>query len=110
MELIKPTVSSMIDRGAMDLSHSVYHDHKTFVPSRRKIGARSVRQVMVDLRYTVQWKVWEISLHEGQERILGTDLAESLDRDVIHRKGRLVWGVVETVGQFVNLMTRDSCF
>ena len=91
MELVEPPVSGMIDRGTMNLSHSVNHDHKTFIPSRRKIGTRSVRQVMVDLIHTLQWEVWEILVNEGQESFPGKDLAESLDGDFIHSIGRLVW-------------------
>src|SRR5215471_531572 len=97
------TVVAMKDRDAVRFAHPVNHHHQTFVPARSEISAGRVRQMMIDSMRTLSGKPRQITPRQGEQRLFREDLAVKLLADGIERVEFLVWGVIKSVRQLVDL-------
>src|SRR5262245_32513584 len=110
MNFFELTVVAMKDRDAVRFAHTINHHHQTFVPSRSEVSAGRVRQMMIDAIRALGGKPGQITPRQGEQRLFREDLAVMLLVDRIDRIEFLVWGVIESVRQLVDLVDRDASF
>ena len=97
------SVAGMIDRGALHLSHAVNDENQALFPTRAKISACRMSQVMIDVADPVRGVAIQIASDLCTNSFTGVDISEESGRDWVKTVDRAMRGEVERVGNLVHV-------
>src|SRR5262245_57690526 len=98
----------MIDGCSVHFSHSVNHDGKTLIPSRCKVRAGSVSQMMAEMVDTGRRKTRKMALHFTKQCGSGKYGVVHVGGNGVQTPKAFVGGVIECVHQRINLIDSQA--
>src|SRR5262249_16008274 len=96
-EFLDLVVARVVDRYRVRLAHAIEDYDQTFIPSRRVVGAGSVRQVMVDMMNLVRCNCGQVLVYLRKEFFAREDFLVLLRGSRVEHERGFVWRVVKAM-------------
>src|SRR6202051_3030402 len=101
---------SVINRCAMNLAHPIHYKDQALLPSRAKVRACCVCQVMVDVPHSAYRIPIEIAINLSDSRLAREDFSVKLGGDWVKRIRSTIRCIIEIVSDLVDVSKREASF